>query len=256
MATVADATCHRFEGRVAVVTGGASGIGAACVERFADEGARVVVADIDEERGQALAALIGEERAVFARCDVADQGDWHALRELVVGRWDRLDVLHSNAFMQIAAPAHELDPDDWDRMLDVNLKASYLGAKTLIDLLAQTAGSIVLTSSVNAYVGRPGRPAYAASKAGLSALGRQLAVEYGPQVRVNTVTAGAIATPPWEAVPEAHRVASARATAAQRLGEAEEVAAAVAFLASGDASYITGVDLVVDGGWMVVKNTQ
>jgi len=237
------------------VTGGASGIGAACARRFAEEGANVAVADIDAERGQALAAEIGPERAVFVPCDVSRGADWEALRDVVLERWARLDVLHSNALLQIKAPAHELEEEDWNRMIDVNLKASYLGAKTLIGPLAQTNGSIVLTSSVNAYIGRPGRPAYAASKAGLSALGRQLAVEYGPRVRVNTVVPGAIVTPPWEAVPEAHRVASAGTTAAGRLGEPEEVAAAVAFLASSDASYVTGVDLVVDGGWMVVKGT-
>jgi NAD(P)-dependent dehydrogenase (short-subunit alcohol dehydrogenase family) len=251
---VAEAGCHRFDGQVVVVTGGASGIGAACVRRFADEGATVVVADIDDERGQSLAASVTGGHAVFVRCDVAQQSDWRALRETVLERWSRLDVLHSNAFVQVAAPAHELNEDSWDRMLDVNLKAAYLGAKTFVDLLADANGSIVLTSSVNAYVGRPGRPAYAASKAGLAALGRQLAVEYGPQVRTNTVVAGAILTPPWEAVPEEHHARTAGATAAGRLGEPEEVAAAVAFLASRDASYITGVDLVVDGGWMVVKS--
>jgi NAD(P)-dependent dehydrogenase (short-subunit alcohol dehydrogenase family) len=252
---VAEPSCHRFDGRVVAVTGGASGIGAACVRRFADEGASVAVADVDDERGQALVASIADERAVFVRCDVARRADWQALRELVLERWNRLDVLHSNAFVQVPAPAHELDEDAWDRMLDVNLKAAYLGAKTFVDLLAEAHGSIVLTSSVNAYVGRPGRPAYAASKAGLAALGRQLAVEYGPQVRTNTVVPGAIVTPPWEAVPEEHRAGTASATAAGRLGEPEEVAAAVAFLASRDASYISGVDLVVDGGWMVVKSS-
>lgn len=251
---MAEGGCHRFDGQVVVVTGGASGIGAACVRRFADEGATVVVADIDDERGQSLAASVTGGHAVFVHCDVAQQGDWRALRELVLERWKRLDVLHSNAFVQVPAPAHELDEDVWDRMLDVNLKASYLGAKTFVDVLAQANGSIVLTSSVNAYVGRPGRPAYAASKAGLAALGRQLAVEYGPEVRTNTVVAGAILTPPWEAVPAEHHARTAGATAAGRLGEPEEVAAAVAFLASRDASYITGVDLVVDGGWMVVKS--
>jgi NAD(P)-dependent dehydrogenase (short-subunit alcohol dehydrogenase family) len=251
---VIETGCPRFDGQVVVVTGGASGIGAACARRFADEGASVVVADVDEERGAALTASIAGERAVYARCDVARQSDWQALRELVLARWNRLDVLHSNAFIQASAPAHELDEVVWDRMLDVNLKAAYLGAKTFVDLLAQANGSIVLTSSVNAYVGRPGRPAYAASKAGLAALGRQLAVEYGPEVRTNTVVAGAIRTPPWDAVPEEHHARTAGATAAGRLGEPEEVAAAVAFLASREASYITGVDLVVDGGWMVVKS--
>jgi NAD(P)-dependent dehydrogenase (short-subunit alcohol dehydrogenase family) len=247
--------CHRFDGRVAVVTGGASGIGEACVRRFAAEGATVVVADVDEERGQDVAEDIPGGRGAFIRCDVSDGAAWRALREQVLERWNRLDVLHSNAFVQIPAAAHELDEMDWRRMLDVNLTAAYLGTKALVDLLAEAKGSIVLTSSVNAYVGRPGRPAYAASKAGLSALGRQLAVEYGPQVRVNTVVPGAILTPPWEAVPQAHHGATASATAAARLGEPDEVAAAVAFLASSDASYITGVDLVVDGGWMVVKDT-
>jgi NAD(P)-dependent dehydrogenase (short-subunit alcohol dehydrogenase family) len=246
-----EAACHRFEGSVVAITGGASGIGAACVRRFAAEGANVVIADLDLERGEAVAA---EVNGSFARCDVADQSDWHALRELVLERFGRLDALHSNAFVQIPAPAHELAEADWDRILAVNLKAAYLGTKVLVDLLRQSDGAIVLTSSVNAHVGRPGRPAYAASKAGLAALGRQLAVEYGPRVRVNTVVPGAISTPPWEAVSAEHREASARSTATGRLGEPEEVAAAVAFLASSDASYVTGTELVVDGGWLVMKS--
>jgi NAD(P)-dependent dehydrogenase (short-subunit alcohol dehydrogenase family) len=247
--------CRRFEGKVAVVTGGASGIGEACVRRLAAEGASVVIADVDVPRGTALADEIGDERSVFARCDVAHSADWQELRTTVLSRWDRLDALHGNAFVQVPAPAHELSEDDWDRMLAVNLKAAYLGTKALVDLLAASRGAIVLTSSVNALVGRPGRPAYAASKAGLSALGRQLAVEYGPEVRVNTVVPGAILTPRWEAVGEEHRRASGAGTAAKRLGRAEEVAAAVAFLASDDASYVTGTDLVVDGGWTIMKGS-
>jgi len=245
----------RFEGRVAVITGGASGIGEATARRLTAEGASVVVADIDEERGRSVADSIGAEQAVFARCDVADDAAWEALRVLVMERFGRLDVLHSNAFIQISAPAHELDESDWDRMQAVNLKAAYLGTKTFVGMLAEARGAIVLTSSVNAFVGRPGRPAYAAAKAGLCALGRQLAVEYGPAVRVNTVVPGAIVTPPWAAVADEHRAASATGTAAKRLGEASEVAAAVAFLASDDASYVTGVELVVDGGWMITKDT-
>jgi NAD(P)-dependent dehydrogenase (short-subunit alcohol dehydrogenase family) len=216
----------------------------------------VVVADVDEAQGRGVAESIGDDRAAFVRCDVARSEDWQVLREAVVQGWGRLDVLHSNAFIQIAAAAHELAEEDWDRMLAVNLKASFLGTKLFVDLLAEARGSIVITSSVNAVIGRPGRPAYAAAKAGLSGMARQLAVEYGPEVRVNTVVVGAILTPPWRAASEARRGASSAGTAAKRLGEPEEVAAAVAFLASRDASYVTGADLVVDGGWSITKETS
>src|SRR3954447_16368152 len=123
--------CRRFEGKVAVVTGGASGIGEACVRRLAGEGAAVVIADVDAERGRALADEVGAEQARFLHCDVARVADWRALREAVVDRWGRLDVLHSNAFIQLSAPAHQLDEDAWDRTLAVNLKAAFLGAKVL-----------------------------------------------------------------------------------------------------------------------------
>ncbi len=240
---------------MALVTGAASGIGEACARRFAAEGAAVLLADVDEAAGAAVAAEIGEERAAFVACDVASIADWRRLREVVLDRWGRLDVLHGNAFVQIPGAAHELEESDWDRVQAVDLKAAFLGAKTFIDLLADTAGSIVLTSSVNALIGRPGRPAYAAAKAGLAGLARQLAVEYGPEVRVNVVIAGAILTPPWRSVPDSRRQASAAGTAAKRLGDPDEVAAAVAFLASDEASYITGVELPVDGGWSIVKDT-
>jgi NAD(P)-dependent dehydrogenase (short-subunit alcohol dehydrogenase family) len=246
-------SARRFEELVAVVTGAASGIGAACARRFASEGARVLVADVDEHGGRALADELGADRGLFVHCDVASSEHWRALRDTVLEHWGRVDVLHSNAFIQIAAPAHELAEEDWDRMIAVDLTASFLGTKFLAEALIASEGAIVLTSSVNAIVGRPGRPAYAAAKAGLSGLARQLAVDYGPRVRVNTVVVGAILTPPWETVPVAHRAASETATAAKRLGRPEEVAAAVAFLASREASYITGADLVVDGGWSITK---
>jgi NAD(P)-dependent dehydrogenase (short-subunit alcohol dehydrogenase family) len=242
------AACRRFEGKVAIVTGGASGIGAACARRLAAEGASVAIADVDESRGSALARDLGPDCAVVVHCDVVREADWRRLRDVVLERFGRLDTLHSNAFLQIPAAAHELEAEDWDRMLAVNLKAAYLGTKVLVDLLAASRGSIVLTSSVNAFIGRPGRPAYAASKAGLAALGRQLAVEYGPEVRVNTIVPGAILTPAWDAVPEEARRASEQGTAAKRLGRSDEVAAAVAFLASDQARHITGAALLIDGG--------
>jgi NAD(P)-dependent dehydrogenase (short-subunit alcohol dehydrogenase family) len=135
----------------------------------------------------------------------------------------------------------------------VNLKASWLAVRAFAALLSEGSGSIVLTSSVHALVGLPGHPAYAAAKGALCAMGRQLAVEYGPRVRVNTVLPGPIMTPAWDRVDEAGRADSVAATVAKRFGAPEEVASAVAFLASSDASYITGTTLVVDGGWSVVK---
>jgi NAD(P)-dependent dehydrogenase (short-subunit alcohol dehydrogenase family) len=113
----------------------------------------------------------------------------------------------------------------------------------------------VIISSVHANFGLPGRPAYAAAKGGLVSLGRQLAVEYGPQLRVNTVLPGPILTSAWDHISEADRELSAAATAAGRLGSPDEVAAAVAFLASGDAAYVTGASLVVDGGWSAMKSS-
>jgi NAD(P)-dependent dehydrogenase (short-subunit alcohol dehydrogenase family) len=127
--------------------------------------------------------------------------------------------------------------------------------RTLIGLLQRARGCIVLTSSVHALVGLPGHPAYAAAKGALCALGRQLAVEYGPDVRVNTVLPGPVLTAAWDGISEQAREASVNATVAKRLGDPAEVAAAVAFLASGDASFITGASLVVDGGWSVVRDS-
>ena len=154
-----------------------------------------------------------------------------------------------------AGQAHQLAEEDWDRVLAVNLKAAYLGTRALVNLLQATGGSIVLTSSVHALIGLPSRPAYAAAKGGLTALGRQMAVDYGPAVRVNTVVPGPILTPAWSGATEADKVRTAAATLARRLGQPEEVAAAVAFLGSADASYITGATIVVNGGWSVQKDS-
>ncbi|MEV0426494.1 SDR family NAD(P)-dependent oxidoreductase [Micromonospora sp. NPDC050495] len=240
-----------LSGRVAVVTGAASGIGAAVVDRFTAEGAAVIAVDrVPDVTGSGAASV---RRLVG---DVSQAATWEAVADLARAEFGRLDVLFSNAAAMVTAPAHELDEADWDRQLAVNLKAAYLGVRSCLGLLrASGHGSVVLTSSVHATHGLPGHPAYAASKGGLLALARQLAVEYGPDVRVNAVVPGPILTPVWDGIDQAARDRSVAATAAHRFGRPDEVAAAVAFLASDESSYITGTTITVDGGWSAKKDS-
>jgi NAD(P)-dependent dehydrogenase (short-subunit alcohol dehydrogenase family) len=252
-------TAGRFAGKTAIVTGAAStsGIGYATAERLAAEGARLVLVDLDGEVDNAAGQLRAGGAAAFAvRGDVAEEDTWQraASRARSAGGGG-VDVLVSNAAVNHRLPLHELSRAQWDTQLAVNLTAAFLGVQACLADLIERQGSVVMTSSVHALFGLPGNPGYAAAKGGLTALTRQLAAEYGPAVRVNVVLPGPILTPGWDPVSEEDRQRSIGQTTAKRFGTPAEVAAAITFLASADASYVTGASLTVDGGWSIFKDS-
>ena len=252
--------CRRFEGKVALVTGGASGIGLATAERLLEEGAAVVIADLDGEAGEAAAAALrgrGLELARAARCDVTRGDQVEALVHDVVVRHERLDVLFNNAGIFEPGEVHEVDEEAWDRQLGVNLRAVYLVAHHVVPvMLARGGGAIVNNASVAALVGDRAAAAYCASKGGVALLTKQMALDYAARgIRVDAICCGEIDTPHWSrsvqigVTPDSYRELLDEAHPIGRIGLPSEAAAAVAFLASDDASFVTGVLLPVDGGY-------
>lgn len=244
----------RLAGKRAIVTGGASGIGEAVVRRFAAEGAAVVVADVQEDAGRALEAELGPA-VVFHRTDVTQAADVAAVVAFADGRLGGLDVVVNNAGWVRVAVAIKADEDDFDRMLATYLRAHFLMAKHALPvLIAGGGGSIVNMSSMQAYRAIPGRVGVQAAKGGICAMTRELALEYGPAgVRVNAVLPGLTmtekATIDYAASASPDELDLRRQCyPLRRFGRPEDIASAVLFLASDESSWITGIDLLVDGG--------
>jgi NAD(P)-dependent dehydrogenase (short-subunit alcohol dehydrogenase family) len=243
-----------LEGRAGLVTGAASGIGRACAVRFAAEGASVVVSDLESSReaGEQTVRAIEEAggSAEFFPCDVSRSDDNRALVARVVERHGRLDFAHNNAGIGVHERFHETSDEDFDRVIAVNLRGTFLGMKHQIaQMLTQGGGAIVNTSSNAGLMAVVGLSAYTASKHGILGLTKNAAVEYANDgIRVNAVCPGAIMTPLMSDLPPERAAEILAPQAMTRPGDPAEVAAAVVWLCSDDASFVTGVALPVDAG--------
>ncbi len=250
----------RLAGKVALVTGGGSGIGRAICERFAAEGARVAVADWHREAAEATVAHITADggEAVATHGDVGSPDDATRMVAEAVAAFGALHVLVANAGQALVATALETTPDQWDRVMDSNLKGCFLLARAAIPhLIDAGGGSIVLTASQLAFVGAERFAAYAASKGGVLNLARALALDHArDRIRVNALCPGAVETPllldqfAGQDGPQGSLADLVALHPMGRLGQPAEIAAAALFLASDEASFVTGSALVVDGGYL------
>lgn len=243
----------RLAGKVAVVTGAGSGMGAATARRFAAEGALVVLADVTGLQEQVTAEIGGNAKSITV--DVSRSADVKAMLALAKDSFGRLDVIYNNAGIQgPIVPTADYEEDDFDRVIAVNLKGVYLGVKYAIPMMLETGGgSIINTSSMAALVAFPGMVGYCASKGGVSMLTKLVAAEYAAQgIRVNAILPGAIDTGMTRAMPKDYIDGAVAATLMGRIGTPDEIANLAVFLASDESSFITGTLTAVDGGYTLV----
>src|SRR5579863_8546339 len=248
----------KLNGKVAIVTGAASGIGRGCAIAFAREGARVVVADIDAQRGEETVSMIAAqgEKAVFALVDVAKEPEVRQMVDDTAVRWGKIDILFNNAGVVLVKPLEEMTEAEWDRVMAINVKSAFLAIKHVAPHMRRGGGGAILnTGSVGSFTGQLGTPVYSASKGAIALLTKSLALDYGrDRIRVNCICPGITDTPMLRQhlghgdEGEARiRARLSRVPLGQILSP-EDVARAAVYLVSDDSIGITGVLHVVDGG--------
>lgn len=248
----------RLDGRVAIVTGGASGIGAATLRRLAADGAAVVCADVNDELGEQVAASLGA-RAAFRHCDVGELAQVEAVVAFAEERFGGLDIMHNNAIWSGGGWVHEIDAEIWRRSLQVMLDGVFYGCRAAIPaMLRRGGGAIVNTASIEAFGGEMMASPYATAKAGVVNLTRNVAIEYGRKgIRANAICPGIVETPLYELMQQFARRTRAemeQLSALGRLLRPEEIANVVAFLVGDEASAMTGAAVVIDGGLTAMLN--
>jgi NAD(P)-dependent dehydrogenase (short-subunit alcohol dehydrogenase family) len=256
----------RLDGQVAIITGGASGMGEATARLFVREGARVVIGDLQQDKGEAVAASLGGD-CISTRVDVSSSEDVRGLVKTAVDHFGRLDIMYNNAGIGGGeGPITECTEETFDRIIAVDLKAVWLGMKHALPyLIANGGGSIITTASVSAFMGMPGQGAYGSAKGGVVQLTRVCAIENADKgVRANCICPGGTLTPllwanpasPVHVDPEELRARLTFVQPIPRAGLPEDIANAALWLASDESSFVTGQAIVVDGGWMASARNQ
>jgi NAD(P)-dependent dehydrogenase (short-subunit alcohol dehydrogenase family) len=254
----------KLQNKVAIVTGASKGIGWGIATVFSQQGAKVVVVARSSKSGEEIAEKIRYQGgdAIFVACDVSNEDQVKAMVQKTLDTYGRIDILVNNAGVGVYKPVVDATSEDWDRCLSVDLKGVFLCSKYVIPhMQAIGKGAIVNISSVHSHATANGTGPYAAAKGGTTALTRSMAIDYGPTVRVNTISPGWITTPLTEGLfstyenPQAQKHLVEQRQVMKRLGMPEDVGHAAAFLASDEAAFITGTELFVDGGLTAVLET-
>ena len=243
----------RLENKVAIISGGSRGMGAFEAALFVQEGAKVIIGDVRDEEGRDLAKHIGSN-AVYMHLDVTSERDWEAVVKEATDRYGKLDILVNNAGVSARGTIEETSVDDWDRVMGINSKGVFLGTRAAIpDMRKSGGGSIINISSQLGLVGMAeSSPQYQSSKGAVRIFTKSAAIQYAPEgIRVNSVHPGPIVTPMTEARRSDSAVQQVMVSRIPlgRYGESKDVAYGVLYLASDEASFVTGSELVIDGGW-------